>query len=230
MASDQKISYAFPKPPRTLAGKVAIIAGAGAIDDGIGNGRASAILLADEGCNVVCVDISLPLAQKTVDYIEAEGKAKTFAIQADVTNEKDCKRIVDTTLEKFGRLDILFNCVGHGGPPGTALEVDMEAWAKSMDINVGSMVKMSKYAIPAMTKNDDEWGYRGVIINMGSVAGIRGGTPALLYPTSKGAVVNLTRAMAHHHASVGIRVNCVCPGMVRPAATLKPQVNLTNEF
>ena len=206
--------YYFPKPPRSLANKVAIITGAGAQGDGIGNARASAILLADEGCTIVCVDRDLPLAQRTVEMIEAEGKGQAIAIQADVTVEEDCKRIVDTTLEKFSRLDILFNCVGVGGAPGTALEVDMSNWAKSMEINVGSMVMMAKYAIPEMIKNDNEWGYCGVIINMGSVAGIRGGTPHLFYPTSKGAVVNMTRAMAAHHAPQGIRVNCVCPGMV----------------
>ncbi|KAJ9605442.1 hypothetical protein H2200_010099 [Cladophialophora chaetospira] len=208
------VDYHFPKPPRSLAGKVAIITGAGAQGDGIGNARAAAILLADEGCNVVCVDRDLPLAQRTVEMIEAEGKAKAIALQADVTVEADCKRIVDTAVEKFGRLDILFNSVGIGGAPGTAVDVDMAAWAKSMEVNVGSMVMMAKYVIPAMVKNDDEWGYRGVIINMGSVAGIKGGTPHLLYPTSKGAVVNMTRAMAAHHAADGIRVNCVCPGMV----------------
>lgn len=209
------MEYHFPKPPRSLANKVAIITGAGAQGDGIGNGRASAILLADEGCAVVCVDRDMALAQRTVEMIEAEGKGRAIAVQADVTVEADCARIVQTALDTFGnRLDVLFNCVGVGGAPGTAVDVDMAAWAKSMEINVGSMVMMAKYAIPAMLKNEPEWGYRGSIINMGSVAGLKGGTPHLLYPTSKGAVVNLTRAMAAHHAPQGIRVNCVCPGMV----------------
>ena len=73
------------------------------------------------------------------------------------------------------------------------------------------MVLMAKYAIPAMAKNDGE--IKGSIVNMGSVAGLKGGTPHLLYPTAKGAVVNMTRAMAAHHAKDGIRVNCVCPGV-----------------
>lgn len=90
----------------------------------------------------------------------------------------------------------------------------MADWAKGLEINVSSMVNMSKFAIPEMLKNDASRGYRGSIINMGSVAGIKGGTPHLLYPTSKGAVVNMTRAMAQHHGQEGIRVNCVCPGMV----------------
>ncbi|KAL1952444.1 hypothetical protein VTO42DRAFT_5391 [Malbranchea cinnamomea] len=89
----------------------------------------------------------------------------------------------------------------------------MAAWARSMDVNVASMVLMAKYAIPAMKRNTD-CEIRGSIVNMGSVAGLRGGTPHLLYPTAKGAVVNMTRAMAAHHAADGIRVNCVCPGML----------------
>ena len=203
-----------PRPSRSLQGRVAIVTGAGALGDGIGNARAAAILMAEDGCSVVCVDLNLQLAERTVAMIEADGKGKAIAVQADVTSDADCKRIVDTALSTYGRLDILFNCVGVGGASGTAVDVDMAQWAKGLEINVGSMVQMSKYAVPAMQKNERTLGSRGTIINMGSVAGIRGGTPHLLYPTSKGAVVNMTRAMAAHHAPDGIRVNCVCPGMV----------------
>lgn len=208
------MEYIFPKPPRSLQGRVAIVTGAGAHGDGIGNGRASAILFAEDGCSVVCVDRDLKLAQRTVEMIEAEGKGAAIALQADVSVESECAQIVKATVEKYGRLDILLNCVGIGGAPGTAVDVDMVAWTKSMEINVSSMVMMAKYAIPEMAKNDNEWGYRGSIVNMASVAGIKGGTPHLLYPTSKGAIVNMTRAMAANHAPDGIRVNCVCPGMV----------------
>ncbi|KAG4413999.1 hypothetical protein IFR04_012866 [Cadophora malorum] len=204
----------FRRPTRSLAGKVAIVTGAGAVGDGIGNARAAAILLAEDGCSVVCVDMNMVLAQRTVDMIEAEGKGKGIAIGADVTSSEDCQRIVKTAVESYGRIDILFNCVGIGGASGTAVEVDMELWAKGLEVNVSTMVLMSKYAIPEMMKNDRSMGYTGSIINMASVAGLMGGTPHLLYPTSKGAIVNMTRAMAAHHAPAGIRVNCVCPGMV----------------
>ena len=203
------------RPTRSLHNKVAIVTGAGAAgDSGIGNGRAASILLAEDGCSVVCVDRELSLAQRTVDMVEIEGKGHAIAVQADVTSATDCERIVKTTISKFGRVDILFNCVGVGGASGTAVEVDMVDWAKGLEINVSSMVLVAKYVIPKMKRNDDsELGYRGSIVNMGSVAGLKGGTPNLLYPTSKGAVVNMTRAMAVHHAPDGIRVNCVCPGM-----------------
>ncbi|KAL2428472.1 hypothetical protein ABEF91_008660 [Exophiala dermatitidis] len=234
------MDYEFPKPPRSLAGKVAIVTGAGAAGDGIGNGRATAILLAEDGCFVACVDRDIRLAQRTVEMIELGAKARTrpeadpntnastistdkplaIAIAGDVSLESSCKSIIDSTLAHFGRLDILINCVGVGGAPGTAVDVDMAAWASSMQINVASMVMMSKYAIPAILQSnpadsvDPTWMYRGSIVNMGSVAGLKGGTPHLLYPTAKGAIVNMTRAMAAHHAGDGIRVNCVCPGMV----------------
>lgn len=202
----------FPRPTRSLKGRTAIVTGAGALGDGIGNGRAGAILLAEAGCSVVCVDIKHELAQRTVEMIEQDGFGQAVAVAADVTKEAECKGIVSTAIEKFGRLDILVNVVGVGGATGTAVEVDMVEFAKGMEINVGSMVMMAKYAIPEMKKNDGQW--RGSIVNIASVAGIRGGNPHLLYPTSKGAVVNMTRAMASHHAPDGVRVNCVCPGMV----------------
>lgn len=189
--------------------------GAGAAGEGIGNGRAASVLLAEDGATVICVDLFRDLAMNTVKMIEGDGKGKAIAAPADVTKEEECKKIVDMALEKFGRLDILVNNVGVSGPKGTAVEVDMMEWAKGMDINVATMVNMSKYAIPAMLKNETDqmhgW-MKGSIVNLGSVAGLRGGTPNLLYPTAKGAIVNMTRAMAAHHAKDGIRVNCVCPG------------------
>ncbi|EME47593.1 hypothetical protein DOTSEDRAFT_69512 [Dothistroma septosporum NZE10] len=206
------MSEHFTRPTRSLAGRVAIVTGAGAAGEGVGNGRASAILLAEAGASVVCVDLDVTLAQKTVEMVQADAIGKAVAIKADVASELDCKAVVEKAISEYGRLDVLVNGVGVGGAMGTAVEVDMVAWAKSMDLNVGSMVKMSKYAIPEMRKNNGQW--RGSIVNIASVAGIRGGNPHLLYPTSKGAVVNMTRAMASHHAEEGIRVNCVCPGMV----------------
>ncbi|KAJ5568074.1 hypothetical protein N7450_010560 [Penicillium hetheringtonii] len=210
---DPGISVPSEPPSRSLRGKVAIVTGAGCLGDGIGNGRAISILLADDGCDVLCIDMNEEWASKTVDMISSKpGRGQAVSFRADVTSADDCKAAVDFAVEKFGRLDILINNVGVGGAPGTAVDVDMVEWAKSMDINVASMVQMSKYAIPVMAQNEGE--NKGSIVNMGSVAGLKGGTPHLLYPTSKGAIVNLTRAMAAHHAAEGIRVNCVCPGML----------------
>lgn len=205
-----------PRPSRSLEGRVAIVTGAGSRANGIGNGRAASVLLAEAGAKVVCVDLNISWAEITVNMIAREFGEKAIAVEADVSKEDDCKRIVDTALATYGRLDILINNVGVGGPEGTAVEVDPVKWAKGLEINVTSMVLMSKFAIPAMCKNErDEISGRGAIVNISSVAGMVGGTPMLLYPTSKGAIVNMTRAMAFHHAPQGIRVNCVCPGKQR---------------
>jgi len=199
-------------PSRGLKGKVAIVTGAGCDGDGIGNGRAISIMLADEGCHVLCLDLNMEWAQKTAEMAASKPhRGRAIAIQADVTKANDCEAAVAKAMQEFGKLDILVNNVGVSGASGTAVDVDMEAWAKGLEINVSSMVQMAKYCIPAMQKNDGET--KGSIVNMGSVAGLKGGTPHLLYPTSKGAVVNMTRAMAAHHAPDGIRVNCVCPGV-----------------
>ena len=203
-----------PRPTRSLEGRVAIVTGAGSRTTGIGNGRAASILLAEAGARVVCLDLNLEWAEVTVSMISKEfGKDKAIALKIDVTKEDECNRAVEETLKKFGRLDILVNNVGVGGPVGTAVDVDPAGWAKGLEINVTSMVLMSKFAVPAMERNQQHpIAGRGNIINIASVAGLIGGTPMLLYPTSKGAVINMTRAMAVHHAPSGIRVNCVCPG------------------
>ena len=207
------IATKAPRPvSASFAGKVAIVTGAGSAGDGIGNGRAIAILLAEHGASVICADRQKDWADRTVEMITAEGKGKGIAILGNVTKAEDCENIVKIAVSTYGRLDILVNNVGIGGATGTAVEVDMADWAKGMELNVASMVLMAKFAIPQMRVN--EGAVRGSIVNMGSVAGLRGGTPHLLYPTSKGAIVNMTRAMAAHHAKDGIRVNCVCPGML----------------
>lgn len=172
--------------------------------------EAAAILLAEDGCTVICVDLHLSLAQNTVDLIAAEGLGMGLAMAGDVTNPLDCARIVETAASTYGRLDILVNNVGVTGAKGSAVEVDWGAFMKGLEINVGSMMLMAKYAVPVMAKNGGQCA--GSIVNMGSVAGLMGGTPNLLYPTSKGAVVNMTGAMAANHAGQPIRVNFLCPG------------------
>jgi len=191
-----------------LKDRVAIVTGAGSRGDGIGNGRAASILLARNGARVVLVDMKQDWADKTREMIAAEG-GEALVVVADVTKPEDCKRIVDAAVERWGRLDILVNNVGIGGPPGTATEVDLDGWNQGLLVNVTSMMLMSKFAIPEMKKVGG-----GSIVNISSVAGLRGGIANLLYPTSKGAVVNMTRAMAFHHGPDLIRVNCICPGMV----------------
>jgi NAD(P)-dependent dehydrogenase (short-subunit alcohol dehydrogenase family) len=198
---------ARPEDDLGLAGKVAIVTGGGAAGDGIGNGRATAILLARAGARVLVVDRLLPLAERTVAMIAAEG-GDAVAHAADVTDEDECRAMVRAAVETFGRLDLLDNNVGIGSR-GSVVETDPEAWRRVMQVNVDSMYLVSRHAIPAMR----ETAGGGAIVNVSSISALRPrGLTA--YSTSKGAVIALTRAMAVDHGPDGIRVNCVAPGPV----------------
>ncbi|RVT91777.1 SDR family oxidoreductase [Rhodovarius crocodyli] len=192
----------------SLAGRVALVTGAGSRGPGIGNGRAAAILLARAGARVGLIDSQADWAEATRRMIEAEG-GQAAVLECDVTRDASCRDVVAATLSRWGRVDILVNNVGVGGPPGSAVDLDLEGWDQAMRVNVTAMMLMARHAIPPMR----ELG-RGAIVNIASVAGLMGGHPSLLYPASKGAVVGMTRAMAAHHGPEGIRVNCVAPGMV----------------
>ncbi|MGI9594747.1 MAG: SDR family NAD(P)-dependent oxidoreductase [Acidimicrobiales bacterium] len=189
-----------------LDGKIAIVSGGGALDDGIGNGRAAAILLARAGVQVVVVDRKPEPAQRTVEMIEAEGGSAMAAV-GDVTADEDCAAIVAAAVDGYGGVDILDNNVGIGSR-GSVLDMEPSAWDRVMNVNVASMFLMSKHAIPEMVKRGG-----GAIVNVSSISALRPrGLTA--YSTSKGAVIALTRAMAVDHAGQGIRVNCIAPGPV----------------
>jgi NAD(P)-dependent dehydrogenase (short-subunit alcohol dehydrogenase family) len=194
-----------PEDDAGLAGKVALISGGGAAGDGIGNGRAAAILLARAGVKVLVADRELELAERTAGMIAAEG-GTAAVLAADVTDEADCKRLVDATVDRFGRLDFLDNNVGIGSR-GSVVEEKPEQYRRVMQVNVESMFLLSKYAIPAMIKTAQG----GAIVNISSISALR---PRGLttYTTSKAAVIGLTRAMAVDHGADNIRVNCICPG------------------
>lgn len=190
-----------------LDGRVAIVAGGGAIDDGVGNGRAAALLLARAGTRVMVVDRDQAAAQRTVDMIAAAGGTAEVCA-ADLTKEADCSAMVKSTLDHFGRLDFLDNNVGIARR-NTVVEEDTEGWRMIMEINVETMFLTSKYAIPAMMESEGG----GAIVNISSISALRPrGLTA--YSVSKGAVIALTKAMAVDHAADGIRVNCISPGPV----------------
>ena len=189
-----------------LDGKVAIVTGGGAAGDGIGNGRAAAILLAKAGARVVVVDRAAELAARTVAMIEALG-GKAIGCEADVTKPEDCRAMVEAALDRFGRLDLLDNNVGIGSR-GSVVEESQESWRRVMQVNVETMFLVAKHAIPAMIRAGG-----GAIVNVSSISALRPrGLTA--YSASKGAVIALTRAMAVDHGPDGIRVNCVAPGPV----------------
>jgi NAD(P)-dependent dehydrogenase (short-subunit alcohol dehydrogenase family) len=189
-----------------LAGKVAIVTGAGSRGEGIGNGRAAAVLFAREGAKVLLVDQDKDAAEATLAMIAAEGgTAAVFA--ADVTRSDQCRAMVDEAVRRWGRLDILDNNVGIGGR-GSVVEMDETQWDRMMTVNVKSMMLAGKHAIPAMVR-----GGGGAIVNISSISALRPrGLTA--YSASKGAVIALTRAMAIDHAAQNVRVNCIAPGPV----------------
>ena len=183
-----------------LVGKVALITGGGS-----GIGRATALLLADEGAAVAVVDMDGSRAQAVAQEIEGEG-GQALAVRCDVSQAADCQRAVQETVAAFGRLDILYNNAGIIRR-ASVLEITEEEWDRAMAVNVKSVFLLSRYAIPIMAQ-----GGGGAIVNTGSGWGLVGGRNAVSYCASKGAVVNMTRAMALDHAEQNIRVNCVCPG------------------
>ncbi len=188
-----------------LEDRVAIVAGGGAAGEGIGNGRAAAIMLARAGARVLVVDRFPDLAENTVGMIEAEG-GEAVAHVADLGHEDGCRGMVAAALERFGRLDVLDNNVGISSK-GSVVEEGREAWEEVMRVNVESVFLASKHAVPAMIESGDG----GAIVNIASTAAIRPrGMTA--YSTSKGAIMSLTRAMAVDHGADGIRVNCILPG------------------
>ena len=195
-----------PGPRPRLEGKVAIVTGAGSRGDGVGNGKATAVLFAREGAKVVLVDMQLEAANETLAMIEAEaGTASSF--QADVTSDDDCKALVDFTLERYGRLDILDNNVGNSYRK-TVVDIEPEEWDEYMALNLKSMVLTSKHAIPRMIESGG-----GSIINISSISGVRSGKDPV-YTASKAGVIGLTLSMAGDHGREGIRVNAIAPGPV----------------
>jgi len=193
---------------KRFANKIAIVAGAGSSGPGIGNGKATALRLAREGAIVVCVDRSQKAANETLRLIqEIASSSSSIAIAADVSKEKDAERVVQTTIEKFKQIDILFNNVGVGLSNG-GLNVTEEEWDSVMNANLKSILFMCKYVIPEMQKRQS-----GTIVNNASMAAFHAHL-LYAYSTSKAGVVNLTKSLAVYHARDNIRVNCVAPGFI----------------
>jgi NAD(P)-dependent dehydrogenase (short-subunit alcohol dehydrogenase family) len=183
-----------------LKDKVALITGGAS-----GIGRATALLFAQEGAAVAIVDIDEESGESVAREIQAAGGRAIFTA-CDVTSAEDCQRAVEAAVKAFGGLDILFNNAGIVRR-ADVLTTTEEEWDRVMDVNVKSVFLMSKYAIPYMEKRR-----RGAIINTSSGWGLKGGGNAVSYCASKGAVTNMTRAMAIDHGKSNIRVNAICPG------------------
>jgi NAD(P)-dependent dehydrogenase (short-subunit alcohol dehydrogenase family) len=175
-----------PEDDAGLAGRVAIVTGGGAAGDGIGNGRATCILLARSGTSVLVVDRDEGLAKRTVEMISGEG-GRASALPVDVTDEAQCAAMAREAINRYGRLDFLVNNVGIGSR-GSVVEEKADTWRRVMQVNVETMFLASKAAIPEMIRT----ARGGAIVNISSISALR---PRGLttYSASKGAVIALSR-------------------------------------
>ena len=185
-----------------LEGKVALITGGTS-----GIGTASAELLAKEGAAVVITGRSRERGEAIAQAINDDGGTAMF-IQSDVCIAQDCRQAVEQTLDRFGRIDVLFNNAGVFHPK-TIPDCTEEEWDETIDSSLKGAFLMSKYALPSMIERGS-----GSIIHTSSGWGILGGDKAASYCAAKGGLIVMAKAMAIDHGPDGIRVNCVCPGDV----------------
>lgn len=193
---------------KRLSNRHALVFGAGSSGEGWSNGKAAAVSYAREGAAVACIDIAMASAEQTRDIILSEG-GHAVAIQADVTQGESVAAAVEEALGALGKIDILHNNVGvaHMGGP---IELDEATFARSVDLNLGSVFRTAKAVLPHMIE-----GGGGAIINISSLAAIRWtGYPYFAYYATKAAVNQATVAIAMQYAPHNIRANCIMPGAV----------------
>ena len=191
-----------------LAGKVALVTGAGSVGPGWGNGRASAVLFAREGARVVVADRDPAAAAETERLIVEEG-GEAMVVTADVTRLDSVAAMVAAVLARFGRIDVLHNNVG-GSVTGGPIEMSVEDFRGQLDLNLTSVFITCKAVLPGMVAQGG-----GVIVNVGSIGGLRHlGHDHVGYSASKSGLVQFSRQVAVRHARDGIRCNTIIPGMI----------------
>lgn len=189
---------------RRLDGKVAFITGAGA-----GIAKASAIAFAREGASVALIEINADLGRNAEREIR-DGGGNALFIETDVTQDDRVRRAVDSTVARFGRLDILLNCAGGSVPEDVPVhEMDLDVWHRTIALNLLHPFLCCRHGIPHMMKAGG-----GSIINVASHIGLMGSMrPA--YAASKGGIMSFTKTLAAQYAQHGIRANAIAPGSVR---------------
>ncbi len=186
-----------------LDGQVAIVTGAGR-----GIGRAIALELARLGADVVVAELSQEAAAGTVAELEELTGRRGLALAADVTRAEDRRTMVERTMQKFGKIDVLVNNAGIYRTM-SPLDVTEDHWDEVMDVNAKAVLMCAQAVLPTM-----QAARRGVIVNLASMAGKVPSPTGIVYAVSKAAVISMTRSLAAAFAADGIRVNCVCPGFI----------------
>jgi NAD(P)-dependent dehydrogenase (short-subunit alcohol dehydrogenase family) len=187
-----------------LAGRVALVTGAGSSGELAGVGMACALTLARHGAQVAVADVSAERAQATHATLRAAGATASVTV-GDVSVEADCRRMVAETVQRFGTLDILVNNAAIvAAQPGT--DLDREEWDRCFAVNLTGAALMSKYALRQMVDQ-----HRGAIVNISSIAALQT-MGAGAYSASKAGLMALTKDLAFQYGRAGVRVNCVAPG------------------
>ena len=191
-----------------LAGKVAIVAGAGCIGPGWGNGRAIAVRFAQEGAHVFAVDKSLQAMEETLTRVrEAGGEVTPYA--CDVTKSDAVAAMVAACRTRYGRIDILVNNVG-GSIPGGPVRLTESQWQAQLDVNLTTVFLTCKHVIPIMEEQGS-----GAIVNVASISGLRwSGAAHIGYAAAKAGVIQFARVVGVEYAKKGIRINSVAPGQL----------------
>lgn len=193
-----------------LDGKRAAIIGAGSVGDGIGNGRAIAMLFAQEGAKVLAVDRDADAVGNTIDRIRATDPAsEAHAITLDATSGEDLERLVSEADQLWGGLDILVHVVGMN-LPGNVVDTTPEDWDRVFDVNLKSAYLAAHHVLPGMIEQGG-----GALVFISSIASIWSGPYSYVgYEASKAGLNRLTQSIARGHAAEGIRANVVLPGMI----------------